>query len=100
MSKTSQLKAAKGRRKVVTTTIHTFGRNFDVLIYLEAHAALAAPGDLEGDPARWKAQERAVAEAAAEIAAQHWPSYLPEVLDAECSTVEQGPAQAVLVQGR
>lgn len=72
------------------TSVSSYGRKFDLLIYVEAHAALAAPGDLEGDPTRRKAQERAVAEAAAEAFSQFCTmgASAPAILDAEVSLVD------------
>lgn len=89
------MKAGKGRRLVLRTSIHRLGRKFDILVHLEAHAALAHPGDLEGDPLRWKAEERAVAQAVVEAAAQFcWPGYAPEVLDSAVTVapIEEGVA--------
>lgn len=84
-------KPGKSRRLVCRTSITRQGVKFDVLLFLEAHAALATARDLETDPGIWQAQERAIASAAAEAAAQFcWPGHAPAVLDAELAVSPEG----------
>lgn len=84
-------KPGKGRRLVCKTSVTRGGIKFDVLLFLEAHAALADSRDLEGDPGVWQAQERAIAQAAAEAAAQFcFSGHCPEILDAEITVGPHG----------